>query len=139
MEDVMTDRNATMSAGTETILLVEDEEMVRELVSEVLSQSGYTVIEAEDGEEALERFAEQEGHVDLLVTDVLMPRMGGKELAERAKAANPDLKVLFMTGFSDEAAKQQGLWVDEFAYIQKPFTVNSISEKVREVMEPIGR
>jgi len=122
-------------AGTETILLVEDEPAVRALAARLLRSVGYTVVEARNGAQALEVCKQQDRAVDLLVTDVVMPQMGGPELAERLTPLHPEMKVLFMSGYTDDAVLRHGLLESGAAFLQKPFTRNALAAKVREVLD----
>lgn len=121
--------------GSETILLVEDERAVRGLAKEILESCGYTVIEASDGVEALEKFEPVSGQVDVLITDVIMPRMGGRELSELLKAQQPDIKVLFTSGYTDDAILRHGITDEGTNFLQKPFTYDSLSRKVRALLD----
>jgi PAS domain S-box-containing protein len=121
--------------GTETILLVEDNEEVRHLASAILDRQGYTLHLAKNGTEALEIMASLGGQVDLLLTDVVMPGMNGKELYQKAASSHPHLKVLFMSGYTDNVIAHRGVLEAGIAYLQKPFTVQAISEKVRKVLD----
>ncbi len=121
--------------GTETILLVEDEEIVRNLSRQILEACGYTVIEARNGIEALEVCASQEVKIDLLMTDVVMPQMGGRELSERLAETNPRISVLFTSGYTDDAIIRQGVIKVGSNFIQKPFTFDLLAQKVREVLD----
>ncbi|HWP34705.1 MAG TPA: response regulator [Thermodesulfobacteriota bacterium] len=121
--------------GSETVLLVEDEEVVRQLVREVLQQHGYTVLEARQGEEALELARGYAEPIDLLVTDVVMPRIGGCELARRLAEARPSLKVLYVSGYTGNALTCGDTPVEELAFLQKPFTPQALLAKVREVLD----
>jgi len=121
--------------GTETVLVVEDEEPVRELTRLTLQMNGYKVLEAGHGTEAL-RVAEQHpGPIHLLVTDVVMPQMGGPEVAERLTAVRPGLRVLFLSGYTDDAVIRHGLLGSGVAFLQKPFSVDALTRKVREVLD----
>ncbi len=120
--------------GHGVILVVEDEEYVRDLMRDILSNSGYTVLAAGNGDEALKLFSENKG-VDLLLSDVVMPGMSGPELAVRIKAQAPDIKVLFASGYTDHAIVRHGTLDAGLAFIQKPFTSASLTRKIREVME----
>jgi CheY-like chemotaxis protein len=122
-----------MPRGSETILVVEDESGVRELTREFLKISGYTVLEAKDGLEALEIASGHTGKIHLVLTDMVMPRMSGSEMTVRLKALRPDVKVLFMTGYS-EYAGDGAKSVAEFPILQKPFSISSLVGKVREVL-----
>ena len=118
--------------GWETILLVEDELMVREVAREVLRDMGYTVLEAESGEDALGLMAETTGKVDMLITDIRMPgSINGFELADTLTTANPRLKILFMSGYIDVDIKNR----DKSSFLQKPFTLKALSLKVREILD----
>ncbi|HEX6278618.1 MAG TPA: PAS domain S-box protein, partial [Pyrinomonadaceae bacterium] len=121
--------------GSETILLVEDESSVRGLACEILEACGYTVVEAEDGKEALKRFGQIDSGVDLLITDVVMPNMGGRELSENLLLACPDMKVLFTSGYTDDAILRHGITDENTNFLQKPFTFASLSRKVRLLLD----
>jgi two-component system, cell cycle sensor histidine kinase and response regulator CckA len=125
---------AAATGGSETVLLVEDEESVRELVRETLANKGYNVIEADNGETGLRVSAEYAGTIDLLVTDVVMPGMSGRELAQRVTAARPQIKVLFLSGYTEDAIIHEGVLEPGTAFLQKPFTLQLLSRKVREVL-----
>ncbi len=126
---------AAPRGGSETVLLVEDEEVVRGLARRILEQAGYSVVEARKADEAI-RFCEEHGNeVDLLLTDVVMPEMSGKELADRLKTQRPDLKMLFMSGYTDEAIVHHGVLDSSVEFIQKPFTPAGLIEKVRDVLD----
>ena len=120
--------------GTETILLVEDEPTVRDLAVRILRRQGYTLLEASDGNEALRLLEEHGGPVHLLLTDVVMPGLSGRELAARAQAAQPGIKVLFVSGYTDDAILQHRLLERGVVLLQKPFTPDSLAGKVREVL-----
>jgi CheY-like chemotaxis protein len=128
-----------LPSGTEAILLVEDEATVRDLVGTVLRELGYKVQEAGNGEEAL-RVIEQNGgqKIDLLITDLVMPHMGGKELAAHMQAAYPDTKILFMSGYTGEFIIQQGELEPGTAFLQKPFVPSVLARKVREMLDSRG-
>lgn len=133
-EDAPEEIKAVM-AGSETVLLVEDEQIVRDLSREVLERYGYQVICATDGEDGLRVCKEFDGRIDLMITDVVMPRMGGRELAEQLATVRPDTKVLYMSGFTDDAIVRHGLLEEHFAFIQKPFSPESLAQKAREVLD----
>jgi two-component system cell cycle sensor histidine kinase/response regulator CckA len=124
--------------GSETILLVEDEEVVRGLARRILEQAGYSVVEASKGDEALRFCAEHPAEVDLLLTDVVMPEMSGKELADRLKSQYPELKMVFMSGYTDESIVHHGVLDSSVEFIQKPFTPRALVRKVREVLDLNG-
>jgi len=124
--------------GTETLLLVEDEEMVRQLVARVLRDLGYEVFETSSGDEALSLSDSLDRPIDLLVTDVVMPGMSGRELAEILIVKRPTTRVLFMSGYTDEAIVHHGVLDGEAEFIGKPFTPQEIAHKVRGVLETSG-
>ena len=124
--------------GTETILLVEDEESLRELTRDLLLQSGYAVLEASDGLEALAIAQQHKGSIHLVLTDVVMPRMGGLALAKQLGILQPEVKVLYMSGYSGYSAASQGLANSELELLQKPFTRNTLTRKVREMLRVEG-
>jgi PAS domain S-box-containing protein len=128
------DTSSEMLRGTETILLVEDEDMVRILAREVLETCGYNIIEARNGVEALS-FCSEDVHIDLLMTDVVMPEMGGRELAEKLVDRLPDLKIVFTSGYSDDAVVRHGVIETNSNFIQKPFTPESLTRKIRELLD----
>ncbi|WP_031496910.1 hybrid sensor histidine kinase/response regulator [Bryobacter aggregatus] len=119
----------------ETILVVEDEGGIRALVRKILRRQGYNVLEAAHGEEALRVMHDFNGHIDLLLTDVMMPGMNGVELSYKALEAKPSLKVLFVSGYTDESLLEAGQFPSGTAFLQKPFTLGSLLGKVREVLD----
>ena len=121
--------------GTETILLVEDEELVRNLSRQILETCGYTVIEAQNGLEALEVCKNGGCKIDLLMTDVVMPQMGGRELAEKLKKVLPNLPILFTSGYTDNPTARHGDIEINTNFIQKPFTFDVLARKVRELLK----
>lgn len=124
--------------GKETILLVEDEEMVRELAVESLQRYGYTILEAPNGDKALSICEGYKGKIDLLITDVVMPGMNGIELARRFRDSRPGVPVLFMSGYAEDAVEHLGDMADKQSFLQKPITPSNLSRKVREMFsEPI--
>src|SRR5262249_59367728 len=118
------------------VLLVEDEAGVRELAREYLEMSNYTVLVAENGHTALELAALHAGPIHLLMTDVVMPGVGGRELAERVAQLRPEVKVLYMSGYTEQAFNQQGLLGSDAVLLQKPFTLATLASKLREILEP---
>jgi PAS domain S-box-containing protein len=121
--------------GTETILVVEDEAMVRDLTLEVLKESGYTVIAAERPDDALRICAQNQVPIDLLLTDVVMPGMSGLELVERLKPQRPKMKVLYVSGYTADAVARRGMSDPKTAFLQKPFAPGALVRKVRDVLE----
>jgi two-component system cell cycle sensor histidine kinase/response regulator CckA len=124
--------------GSETILLVEDDELVRSLVRDTLEREGYHVLDAANAEEARQVSASNKGPIHLLISDVVMPKEGGRQLAESLKPQRPEMKVLFMSGYTDQAVVNSGLLAGESAFIQKPFTPGTLSRTVREILEGNG-
>ncbi len=125
----------SVSGGSERILVVEDDEGVRALTCEVLEERGYDVVSASDGEHAIEIVKRKQLEAELLITDVVMPRMNGRELAGRLRDRRPELKVLYMSGYSARVMSHRGLVQDEAQLLQKPFTPRSLADKVREVLD----
>jgi signal transduction histidine kinase/ActR/RegA family two-component response regulator len=125
---------AAVPRGSETILVVEDESGVRELTREFLKISGYAVLEAKDGMEALEAAAKHSGKIHLLLADMVMPRMSGRELAEKMASLRPETKVLFMSGYAEYANGGNGAEAPKIAILQKPFSISALVGKVREVL-----
>jgi len=121
--------------GSETILLVEDDNAVRALVRSTLQAHGYTVQEAPHGKHAIQVCEQHAAPIHLLVTDVVMPEMGGREVAERLKPSRPNMKVLFMSGYTDKAIVHHGELDPGTAFLQKPFTPDALARKVREVLD----
>ncbi len=121
--------------GKETLLLVEDEAPVRESVRRLLEWHGYTVIEARNGADALQIYEGDEEGIDLVLTDLIMPGMGGHELVERLRARHPDLRVVFMSGYADKAVTSNGAVRKGTAYVEKPFTVELLMQRLREVLD----
>jgi CheY-like chemotaxis protein len=127
----------SLPRGTETVLLVEDEEAVRTLTRQALAACGYRVLEAADGAQGLHLAELQGGRFDLLVTDLVMPRMGGRELAERLTAMRPGVKVLYLSGYTDDAVVRQGVLEAQAHFLQKPFSVQALARKVRAVLDGV--
>jgi PAS domain S-box-containing protein len=123
----------------ETVLLVEDAKRVRQVVREILEMNGYEVLEARHGAEALKLSARHQGPIQLMVTDVVMPEMSGRELAQRLMPLRPDMRVLYMSGYTDDAIVRHGVLDSGIAFIAKPFTPDSLAAKVRDVLDsPVG-
>ena len=121
--------------GTETVLAVEDEDGVRRIVKIALESAGYRVIEARNGREALEAVRRHAGAIHLVVTDVVMPEMSGRELAERIVKDHPGVRILYMSGYMDDAVMRHGIVESGVAFLQKPFTPLALARKVREVLD----
>jgi PAS domain S-box-containing protein len=128
---------ASLSArgGTETILVVEDEAQVRKLAAAVLRQRGYDVLEAGAGHEALQVAARHHGRLDVLVTDIVMPLMRGTELARRMRALRPEIKVLYMSGYTDDAQFREETATDHAVFLAKPFAPSTLTQKVRDLLD----
>src|SRR4029453_9446076 len=124
----------SVPTGTETILLVEDEDGVRELLEEILTAQGYRVLAASRGIEALQISELVEEEIQVLVTDVGMPHMSGHELAMRLRARRPALRVLYLSGYTDEAIAHHGIAEVNASFLQKPFTRAALATKIRDVL-----
>lgn len=131
--------NPELLKGAETILLVEDEEIVREMATEILRENGYHVMEAKHPNEALILAAQYNGIIHLMLTDVVMPQMSGRDLAEQITPLRPDMKVLYMSGYTDDAIVHHGVLEEGTAFIAKPFSIDGLARKLREVLdEPVA-
>ena len=122
------------SKGTETVLLVEDAPMIRRLAREIMERAGYTVAEAADAEQAV-ACAEQHPSIDVLLTDLIMPGPSGVELADRLRIDRPNLQVLYMSGYTDNAIVRNGMLGESAAFLQKPFTPEELLRKLRQVLD----
>jgi CheY-like chemotaxis protein len=125
----------SVPGGSETILLVEDEDLVRSLAVEILEEFGYAVITAPNGTEGLRICKEFKGRIDLLISDVVMPQMSGRELAEHISVLRPEIKVLFMSGYTDDAIVRHGILEENMPFIQKPFLPDALARKARELLD----
>jgi CheY-like chemotaxis protein len=126
---------AEMPRGAETILIVEDEASVRVVVRQVLERLGYTVLDASDGGLALELAARHHGKIHLLMTDVVMPVLGGRQLTEQLTKLRPETKVLYTSGYTDDAVVRHGVLEAGIPFLQKPFTPDGLARAVRDVLD----
>ncbi len=127
--------SVTELCGTETVLIIEDDEGLREFARKFLTGKGYRVLTAENGEDALRLSEAHDGSIDLMITDVVMPKMGGKETAERLQGFCPHLKVIYMSGYTDNAIVRHGVLAPGLNFIEKPFAPEGLVRKVREVLD----
>ena len=132
------ERAAPVHGGSETILVVEDDERVRDFTSTILRELGYQIITAGDGIEAFHRAQEFDGPIHLLLSDVILPRMSGRELSEKLAPSRPAMKVLFVSGYPEDAIAHRGLLDPGINYLPKPFTPSALSAKLREVLDDTG-
>lgn len=124
-----------MPQGSEVVLVVEDEDAVRALMVRLLRSLGYQVIEASNGTEALQLLTDQPMRIDLVLTDLVMPRMGGRSLVEQLQGAGHTTRVLYTTGYTDNTALRTGTLSTQSALLQKPFTPGALARKVRETLD----
>ena len=120
--------------GSGTILIVEDDDALRKLACEILKPRGYNILEAKNGMEALQVGASHSGQIHLMLTDVVMPKMGGPELAELLRPLRPDMKVIYMSGYTDNAIMHHGVLSPGIELLEKPFTMARLKRKVCEVL-----
>ena len=125
----------SLPSGSEKVLLVEDQPELRLVAGRMLRESGYEVFEAVDGQAALELVERDRPHVDLILTDVIMPRMNGRELADAVQTLLPLAKVCFMSGYSDDAIVNLGIQERSVHFVHKPFTGETLLQKIREVLD----
>lgn len=128
------EEDSEMREGAETILLVEDEEPIRALVRIALEERGYTVLAAADGVAALELADAHAGRIDLLITDVVMPRMGGRVLADHLIRRRPGIKVIYMSGYADDLIGLEGLPKEDLHFVPKPCPLESLLRLVRQIL-----
>jgi DNA-binding NtrC family response regulator len=131
----VTKREESPPGGTETILLAEDEVTVRELHKMILEEAGYGVVEAVDGQDAIDKFMEHIAEVDILVADVIMPKIDGKSLYEEIRKIRPDMKVLFMSGYTKDIIVARGILENLFNYITKPVKSFELLKSVRDILD----
>jgi CheY-like chemotaxis protein len=136
IEPTPASRTPTLSLqGSETVLLVEDEAALRNLTTRILKNYGYAVLSAEHGGEALKICEQQEGRIDLLLTDVIMPKMNGRDLAERIKSLRPDIKVLYISGYTEDNIAHHGILDMGINFLNKPFTPIGLAQKIRDTLD----
>ena len=121
--------------GTETVLVVEDEAVVLDILREVLSGLGYSVLAATNGEEGLRILSTHPGKIHLLLTDVVMPMMAGPDLSDRAAAMRPEMRTLFISGYTEHTVIRHGVPGGGRGFLQKPFTPDAVARKVREILD----
>jgi PAS domain S-box-containing protein len=126
-------------SGFETVLIVEDNDTLRNLAKNVLQKYGYEILEAENGEKALNVSETHEGPIHLLLTDVVMPKMGGREAADRLQPLYPQMKVIYMSGYTDNTIVRHGVLAPGLNFLEKPFTPEALARKVREVLDNINQ
>jgi len=126
---------STVPGGSETILLVEDDEAMRMLTRNCLESGGYTVLDAHEGEAAIHAVSQHSGSIHLLLTDVVMPGLSGRSLAESLVVARPEIKILYMSGYTADIITQRGILEPEVALLEKPFTKEALLRKVRKVLD----
>ena len=130
-------RETPLPRGTELILLVDDDDNVRFFTARLLEQAGYTVLEARNGREALDVVDATPGTIDMLLSDAIMPLMVGGELARSLRVVRPQLKVLYMSGFTDDEVVRRGLLEYDAVLLEKPFTPEVLMRRVREVLDGV--
>jgi CheY-like chemotaxis protein len=123
------------SRGSETILVVEDEQGVRDLIARMLGHQGYTILRAESAQEALDISAAHAGRIAMLLTDVVMPHMSGRQLAERLVRERPDMKVLYLSGYTENTVVHHGVLEAGVEFLAKPFSQETLAQRVREVLD----
>jgi CheY-like chemotaxis protein len=133
--DVSVARAPLARRGSETILLVEDEQPVRALARTILERHGYHVLEAQSGGDALLICEQHKANIHVLLTDVVMPRMGGRKLAERLGSLRPAMKVLYMSGYTDDSIVRHGILDSDVAFLQKPITPEKLIRKLRALID----
>jgi len=138
--DVAPERSGGLQRGSETVLVVEDQDLVRRLVKGVLENCGYRVLLASSGHEALALAEGFPGPIHLLISDLIMPVMNGQTLANRLSIVRPDIRILFISGYSDTSIDIRGIEMGDLGYLAKPFTPMALTEKVRETLiKPLSR
>lgn len=139
LKDTLRIKSRSQLHGEETILIAEDEDLVRESYSEVLQNFGYKVLSAKDGEEALAAFNKHKDGIDLVLTDVIMPRKNGKELIKEIQSVKPDIKVIFMSGYSQDLIDDKSLIEDKTYFLPKPITPINLLKIIKEILHPLDK
>ncbi|MBC2694980.1 MAG: response regulator, partial [Desulfobacteraceae bacterium] len=121
--------------GSETVLIVEDDDNLRKFAQKALRQHGYKLLVAENGEDALKVCKEYDGQIDLMITDVVMPKMGGRETADRLQPLYSQMKVIYMSGYTNNAIVRHGVLAPELNFLEKPFTPKGLAREVRETLD----
>jgi two-component system cell cycle sensor histidine kinase/response regulator CckA len=134
-EAAATAQRGAAPRGSETVLLADDEAPILKVARRILEGAGYTVLTASDGAEAVKVADAHKGTIDLLVTDMVMPHLGGRQVADKLRAERPGLRVLYLSGYTDTAAARQGLMEPGADFLQKPFATDSLVRRVREVLD----
>jgi CheY-like chemotaxis protein len=140
-QQAATETNEALSVlpgGSETILVVEDDKAVRAMTTRILRTCGYSILDAGGGKLAINVAQQYEGQIDLLLTDVVMPQIGGKRLADRLSVLRPGIRILYISGYTDETVARHGVLRAETAFLQKPFAPRALAEKVRDVLDSPG-
>ena len=127
--------NSEAARGSETVLVVEDEDLVRKLMRTILESRGYAVLDARGGDEGFQVCRNHQGPIHVLITDVVMPRMNGKEVAKRLRSIYPDIRVLYVSGYTADAIDQRGVLETGIQFLQKPFTPLVLTNRVRELLD----
>jgi len=134
-ESIIAAETADIPKGSETVLLVEDDDSMRDLTRHCLEMGGYTVLGVQDGEAAIRMASEQKGPIHLLLTDVVMPGINGRQLAESLSVLRPNMRVLYMSGYTADLIAQRGVLEPQVALLEKPFTRDALFRKVRTVLD----
>ncbi len=133
-EEVVSSDQRMIPKGTGTILIVEDDESLRNMINALLEQNGYTTITAKDGEDGFDRFMKNRDKIDLVVSDVVMPKASGKDLYERLCAVKPDIRFLFISGYTADIIGQHLMMSEDIDFIPKPFSPHKFGEKIAEML-----
>jgi CheY-like chemotaxis protein len=135
VEETRAEASGPPPGGRETLLLAEDDQDVRTLMTTVLRESGYRIIEAADGREALDKYKLHSAEIDLLILDVIMPRMGGKDVYDAVKVLSPDSKILFISGYAADALGKKGLFEEGVQFVAKPTSPFELLKKIRSILD----